>query len=676
MAIKVDHKVDFLFKKYGANVAHRVWSGGELAPSSEINTSTFSVSDSQIWTQGSLIPIDDNPLNDSLSAGLRDLRALDTISNPYVPTGRKTLLYDNKPIYEEIVIPLNFQSGSQKSWSYDFDTDSLSLNSTGGANIIPFSISPQKESGKNIYQYELGWNSNSSDALNGIFTKTIAVGHRDWFFDTDGLVVNFFGLDDSASGSFSDYFGGDNTGQTIDFLEGGTLSNTDTLYIKCWRYVGAIGVSNFNIGNGLTNNSSTIELGGELINNVYFDGSASNYDFTFGDVSGGGGNELGNFSVKALTDISLISSGTINIDFTSASTITDSGTNGGIRYAADYSNNYVDRSLIDKGYLDTRITLTPNVNISSSGNTTISAGIDKIEETYYYTLQAGSGSYTHNLILDDSNSPVAGTIVRLYVFVNATNNPSLLVRNLVSDGDILYTIQGDVYARVISLEFIYDGNNWYGINKEFETPKPESVLGAFLSSEIKELDQIEVNDGGHSTTRNDVNGLRHYTRGSMFRHTEQITISTTGQKIFDNLVTNGWYSGSGASPNSSTDYFLPAGSLKKHMLLRWTFFVESLNTSNGIIPQYNGTNLLTGNGVVMSAAGQYRIIIDMVIKEIHDSTGTILTTYTLIEDGSSQEVNWNEVATLDTVNDAYVDFEVFRDTDDLIVEFIDMEMAG
>ena len=50
----------------------------------------------------------------------------------------------------------------------------------------------------------------------------------------------------------------------------------------------------------------------------------------------------------------------------SGATITDLGTNGGIRYSADYSNNYVARSLVDKNYVDTCVGSAGGINMSGS----------------------------------------------------------------------------------------------------------------------------------------------------------------------------------------------------------------------------------------------------------------------------------------------------------------------
>ena len=81
------------------------------------------------------------------------------------------------------------------------------------------------------------------------------------------------------------------------------------------------------VTNGLTKvGSHSAKLGGDLTEDTIIDGDDV-HDLTF--------TKIDNF----------------NLDFDNVSVITDNSTNGGIRYGGDYSGNYVERSLVDAGYV-------------------------------------------------------------------------------------------------------------------------------------------------------------------------------------------------------------------------------------------------------------------------------------------------------------------------------------
>lgn len=472
---------------------------------------------------------------------------------------------------------------------------------------------------------------NSSFKLSEFFVDATSIELNNDINNRLAIGSNTFELESSSNGYIeSDVL-------NIGISSGGTTSITNTVGASS-SVTGSYIINAYNASNGVINNFEFLGTGGQWnIRNGSFDIDMFN------------------------------GSGSLTITDQRATTL-------GAQYTADYSLGFTDRSLIDKEYADRyKPIVNSNINISSGGDTTLTITQNKFYETFEYTLQDNTGTdYIRNFILSSTNAS-QGSKIRLIINFESTTDPSLSVRNLTSTGTILYSTKAmEEHTNIKTLEFIFDGTNWISINKDFTEPYAEKVFGTFLNKFQSELIQTEVNDGGHSTTRNDVNGFLHWTKGYRFRHWEDITISTSGDKIFDNLVANAWTSGSGASPNSTTDYFFPSGSLKEGMLIRWEFIVDSLNTSNGIIPQFNGTNLLTGNGIVMDNTGDYHIVIDMLVKEVSDTTGTILTTAKLLEDAGSRKVEWNEVATLDTVNDAYVDFEVFRDTDDLVIKMIDM----
>ena len=97
--------------------------------------------------------------------------------------------------------------------------------------------------------------------------------------------------------------------------------------------------------NGLNKIGTNVRLGGALTGNTSISGAHTL-----------------NINVGCLD---LTGSTTLNLK-SSCGVITDSGTNGGIRYAGDYSGNYVNRSLVDKAYV-TGLTTTSGVQTANNG---------------------------------------------------------------------------------------------------------------------------------------------------------------------------------------------------------------------------------------------------------------------------------------------------------------------
>jgi len=106
---------------------------------------------------------------------------------------------------------------------------------------------------------------------------------------------------------------------------------TNVLYVDSSTVATCMGTPIICANNGLTKSGANIHLGGTLTGNTTINGSTGTYDLS-------------------LTGMKCFALG-----FSNVSTITDSGANGGLRYAADYSTNYNTRSLVDKEYVDCRV---------------------------------------------------------------------------------------------------------------------------------------------------------------------------------------------------------------------------------------------------------------------------------------------------------------------------------
>lgn len=206
----------------------------------------------------------------------------------------------------------------------------------------------------------------------------------------------------------------------------------------------------------------------------------------------------------------------------------------------------------------------------------------------------------------------------------------------------------------------------------------QSVVGRFLGN-IDNLDVVDINDTAHSTTRNEVNDLLHWTMGTRFRHWGDITVpsSTISYLLFDNLVNNKWFSGSGASPNDTTDYFFPAGSLKEGMNVKIRMHVEATISTNTVKLEFNGTSITPTIAIGDSLGAQdYFVEIDMIVTSVDDTTGSILTSVKTVNDFNDNEVVHQDTSNLDTVNDAYIDLDVFTDTDSVTFKYIEIIIAG
>jgi hypothetical protein len=103
---------------------------------------------------------------------------------------------------------------------------------------------------------------------------------------------------------------------------------TNVLMIDSDDVAAALGTPITSANNGLTKSGSNIRLGGTLTGNTSIDGTASYYDFTL--------DCLGAFTLDL--------NGTPSI-------ITDNNSNGGLRYATDYSGDFVCHSLVDYNFV-------------------------------------------------------------------------------------------------------------------------------------------------------------------------------------------------------------------------------------------------------------------------------------------------------------------------------------
>lgn len=177
----------------------------------------------------------------------------------------------------------------------------------------------------------------------------------------------------------------------------------------------------------------------------------------------------------------------------------------------------------------------------------------------------------------------------------------------------------------------------------------EQVVGRFLG-DLTALDQTEVNDGGHSSTRNDVNDLLHWTVGTRYRSWDDISIGTS--LTDESILGLDYFSGSGAAPNNGTTFFFPAGSLKEGMNIKLKAYQTVGATDNVTLKvRFNSTNI---GSITLTANESHMTEIDLIVTSISDITGGLKALYSDSSDGASD----GSSAVLDTVNDATIDLVV------------------
>lgn len=231
-------KVDILFKKFIAYKAMANIAGGNSntftpnATSYDLESygSKMVITADQVWTESRSLPNFTNHLNKSLLPAQQVLRTsgayIDVLDN--TDQNRPIIKVNGKALYQRLDLELDFVAGSKYTWKYknakgspawvaDFGATSNFIN----YNIVPFSYD---DSGT-IYRYELySGKSGTADAIwNTTYTLSgnIPFGFNDWFFDPDssGLLINFLS----------------------ETLPAGVTSGS-TLYLRCYRYIGDLGV--------------------------------------------------------------------------------------------------------------------------------------------------------------------------------------------------------------------------------------------------------------------------------------------------------------------------------------------------------------------------------------------------------------------------------------------------
>lgn len=180
-------------------------------------------------------------------------------------------------------------------------------------------------------------------------------------------------------------------------------------------------------GNGLTKTGQQITLGGTLTQTTIIDMDSNGLVLQNSDIvvtADNGGDRLiitDQTSELSIDDMSFQMNNVTGAVFTDSRTV-----KSGIHYAADYSSNFVDRSLVDKAYVDNAVagvssssyTFTSGVNISGSdvklggsltGATSIDAGVHNLSIT---STTGNLQLVTNNATFDLLTSLYTGTSIK------------------------------------------------------------------------------------------------------------------------------------------------------------------------------------------------------------------------------------------------------------------------
>jgi hypothetical protein len=232
--------------------------------------------------------------------------------------------------------------------------------------------------------YGTGWvlySSDSTDVDNrinvGINTQlwTLFETSKTFYADNNALKLNgnefYIQLNSGASVTY-----GSGLYQSIDGLR---LSDTVLSTIAT--------VTNLNFSNGVTLSGNSVTLGGTLISATTINGNNSN-DLNLINL-----NKFNVTTNSGLNFYNKLDKISIDLGYTKSGVTTISGNTNyyrGLEYAYDFSNNYSNRSLVDKAYVD--------ASILASGITSSSAGSGLTFNTSNKSLNVNVDNYTVKIV--------------------------------------------------------------------------------------------------------------------------------------------------------------------------------------------------------------------------------------------------------------------------------------
>lgn len=189
--------------------------------------------------------------------------------------------------------------------------------------------------------------------------------------------------------------------------------------------------------NGLsTGTTQTIILGGDLTQNTTINGLGA-HDLSIANIGGF------NVSTSGGTAEIIVEPNGITLAYSGQSVSFDN--NKGLTYDNDYSLNFVDRSLVDKGYVDTvalGLQIHAAVNVATTGDTNLSSPPSSIDGV---TLSDGNRILIKNQISGATNG--------IYIWhssgMTRAADYNFLPSGEISNGDLIPVLSGNTYANTL-----------------------------------------------------------------------------------------------------------------------------------------------------------------------------------------------------------------------------------
>ena len=203
------------------------------------------------------------------------------------------------------------------------------IQSVGGATTASNGLN------KNINDIQLGGDLTSNVVISGD-TGLYDLTMNDMKSLTLATTSGYSLVLDETSAIFTDTLNSKGLEYATDYSANFT---NNSLITKAYVDANIGGGNTTTAGNGLTMVGDSVELGGSLTQNTTIDGASGAYNFVVNDIN----------------TLTLATSSGYSLSMNGSATFTDDKSSAGLAYNADYSANYVDRSLVDKGYVDSEI---------------------------------------------------------------------------------------------------------------------------------------------------------------------------------------------------------------------------------------------------------------------------------------------------------------------------------
>ena len=420
--------------------------------------------------------------------------------------------------------------------------------------------------------------------------------HKFEIVDTDGFTAGVDGggvfIMNTTNATFTDNSAGSNG--IVYAADYSATYTTRSLVDKA--YVDSVAESS-SAGNGLTKVDELIKLGGALTEFTAISGNTGEFGFQLEDV----GDFTADIVAGGAVDINVADIGSFQMN-TGQTKFTDvSAGSNGIVYTQNYSATFVDRSLVDKGYVDAAVGAIGDLTTASNGLTEtgndIRLGGALTEDT---TIDGVSGTY--NFTVSDVDILSLGDFGGHTLVMNGTN---------ATFNDASITKTGIVYGADYSGSFV----NRSLVDKEYV----DLAVGA--------IGDLTTASNGLTETGNDIKLGGALTEATSITGASAFDITTTGTQtyssddtmVIESLSDEVQINGGGVSLVGSSFVTISSAS------------TLALATSSGYALNMNGTATFTDTGNLkgIEYAADYgtnftdRSLVDKAYVDNNSAVGTV-----------------------------------------------------